>query len=203
MIKAILFDLDGVLVDAVKLHEKAFLEAVRPHKEISEEYHMQNLNGLPTKKKLEKLGFYKDLIEEINAKKQEITFQLIPKHIKPIPEVLAVIEEVKNREIPFCVCSNSIRKSTELLVEHAGVSGAVFLLSNQEVINHKPSPEMYLKAMERLGLTKEDVLIVEDSPVGLEAARATGAKVCQIANPYDIEKVLKTLDELEKEIIQK
>ena len=110
MIKAVLFDLDGVLVDAVDLHQKAFLEAVKPYKEIDEAYHHQHLNGLPTKKKLDKLGFYTDQIEEINSRKQEITFDLIPKLIKPVPEVLKVISHVRKRSIPFAVCSNSVAR---------------------------------------------------------------------------------------------
>ncbi|MBI2629008.1 HAD family phosphatase [Candidatus Pacearchaeota archaeon] len=194
MIKAVLFDLDGVLVDAVKLHQKAFIEAVKPYKEITEEYHMKYLNGIPTKKKLEKLGFYTDLIEKINAEKQEITFKLIPEMINPIPEVLEVINEIKKLQIPFCVCSNSIRKSTELLLLHGGVDGFQFIISNQEVINPKPDPEMYLKAIERLKLDKSEILIVEDSPVGMEAANKSGANVCQIKNPSDIKRVLEELE---------
>lgn len=195
MIKGVLFDLDGVLVDAVKLHQKAFIEAVKPYKEITEEYHMQYLNGIPTKKKLEKLGFYTDLIEKINSEKQEITFKLIQEMIKPVPEVLEVVDKIKEMQIPFAVCSNSIRKSTELLLFHGGVNDFEFIISNQEVINPKPDPEMYIKAIERLKLDKSEVLIVEDSPVGLEAANKSGANVCQIKDPYDIKKVL---DELKR-----
>jgi HAD superfamily hydrolase (TIGR01509 family) len=195
MIKAVLFDLDGVLVDAVELHQKAFLEAVKPHRNIDEIYHMKELNGIPTRKKLEKLNFYKDEIARINDLKQEITFRLIPEVIKPIPEVIRVVEELKKNNIPFAVCSNSIRKSTEMLIEFSGVEGAQFLISNQEVMNPKPDPEMYHKAMKRLELEKEEVLIVEDSPVGIKAAKSSGACVCEIKNPYDIEKVLMTLKE--------
>ncbi|HLD97886.1 MAG TPA: HAD family phosphatase [Candidatus Nanoarchaeia archaeon] len=195
MIKAILFDLDGVLVDAVKLHEKAFLEAVKPYREIDEEYHMNHLNGLPTKKKLEKLGFYKDMIDKVNSEKQEITFKLIPETITPINEVIEVINEIKRKGIPFAVCSNSIRKSTELLLSYGGVMGFEFIISNQEVLNPKPDPEMYLKAIKRLNLNKDEVLIVEDSPVGLEAANKSGAKICQVKNPYDIRRVLDFLND--------
>lgn len=194
MIKAVLFDLDGVLVNAVKLHQKAFLEAIRPYREIDEEYHMAHLNGLPTKKKLEKLGFNSDVIEEINARKQEITFELIPQMIKPIDVVNKVINEIKRRGIPFAVCSNSIRKSTELFLETTQIDGFEFIISNQEVINSKPSPEMYEKAMKRLGLDKSEVMIVEDSPVGIEAAEKSGARVCKIKDPHDIQKVIAELD---------
>lgn len=196
MIKAIIFDMDGVLIDAVALHQKAFIEAVSPYKKIDEKYHMQHLNGLPTKKKLEKLGFNMDLIEEINAKKQEITFNLIRQTIKPLPEVTKVILELKNRGIPFAVCSNSIRKSMELFLDSANIKGFEFIISNQEVINPKPHPEMYIKAIKTLGLPQEEILIVEDSPVGLEAAKASGAVVYKIKNPYDINKVIEKIDKL-------
>jgi len=198
MIKAVLFDLDGVLIDAVGLHEKAFIEAVRPYKEIDHAYHMKHLNGIPTKKKLEKLGFNTDLIEVINANKQEITFDLIENTIKPIPEVTKVIKELKRNDIPFAVCSNSIRKSIELFLKAANITGEEFIISNQEVINPKPNPEMYLKAIERLGLPKDEVLIVEDSPVGIEAAKASGAKLCIIKDPYDINKVITELNRYNK-----
>ena len=81
-----------------------------------------------------------------------------------------------------------------MLLEHAGVQGYEFIISNQEVIYPKPHPEIYVQAIHRLGLLPEEVLIVEDSPVGLEAAYATGAQVCEIQNPRDIGKVLEVLE---------
>lgn len=198
MIKAVLFDLDGVLVDAVELHQKAFIEALRPYKTIDEEYHMAHLNGLPTKKKLEKMGFNREIIEEVNKNKQEITFALIRETIKPVPEVTKVIEELKKRGIKFAVCSNSIRKSIELFLEAIKLEGYEFVISNQEVINPKPHPEMYIRAIERLkekGISIEEIVIVEDSPVGITAAEASGAKVCKIINPNDIGKILFFLEQ--------
>ena len=196
MIKAVLFDLDGVLVDAVRLHQQAFIEAISPYKYITEEEHMRDLNGLSTRKKLEKLGIPEELREEIYNKKQEKTYELIPKIIKEIPEVTETIKKIKEMKIPFAVCSNCIRKTTEVLTAQVNITDFEFLLSNQDVSVSKPNPEMYLKAMEILSLPKSEVLIVEDSPIGLEAARASGAHVCEIKNPYDIKKVLKYIDEI-------
>jgi beta-phosphoglucomutase len=193
MIKAVLFDLDGVLVEAVDMHQKAFLQAVKPYKEITEEEHMRYLNGIPTKKKLEKLGFNTDLIEKIYHKKEEITMDLIPKMIFPIQEVHETLAELKLRGIPFCVCTNSIRKTAEMMLEAAEINDFDFIISNQEVINPKPHPEMYLKAMERFGLEPSEVVIVEDAPVGLQAARASGANVCQIKDSSEISLVLEYL----------
>ena len=198
MIKAIIFDMDGVLIDAVGLHQKAFIEAVRSYKEIDEAYHMKYLNGIPTKKKLEKLGFNTDMIEEINSKKQEITFKLINKTITPIAIVTNVINEIKKKHIPFAICSNSIHKTIELFLECAKIDGFEFIISNQEVINPKPDPEMYLKAIKMFNLSKDEILIVEDSPVGIEAAKASGAKLCIVKDPYDLKKVLMELNKYNK-----
>ncbi|MEM2954849.1 MAG: HAD-IA family hydrolase, partial [Candidatus Nanoarchaeia archaeon] len=82
-------------------------------------------------------------------------------------------------------------------LETAKIEGYEFIISNQEVINPKPHPEMYQKAIERLGLygiRKDEILIVEDSPVGTAAAEASGAKVLKIANPYEIKKVIEYLN---------
>ncbi len=195
MIKAVLFDLDGVLVDAVELHQRAFLDAVMPYRSISREEHMRTLNGLPTRKKLEKLGFSPEMIEKINKEKQEITLPLIPQMIHPIPKVSHVIAAIKSFDIPFAVCSNSIRNTVELMLEAIELDGHAFFISNEDVKHAKPDPEMYLTAITKMGLQPQDVLIVEDSPIGLEAAYKSGAQVCPISNPYDITKVLEALYE--------
>ncbi len=195
MIKAVLFDLDGVLVDAVRLHQQAFIEALSPNRYITEEEHMRDLNGLPTKKKLEKLNIPEELRENIYNRKQEITFRIIPKFISPISQVTSTIQKIKELGIKFAVCSNSIRKSTELLLKHGGVDGFEFFLSNQDVTNPKPDPEIYLKAMEKLGLDKSEVIIVEDAPVGLQAAYNSGAKVFRVNNPYELNKLIDFLND--------
>ena len=152
MIKAVLFDLDGVLVDAVKLHQQAFIEAILPYRYMSEEEHMRDFNGIPTKKKLEKLGFSEELKEIIYERKQEKTILLIRKTIKEIPQVTETINKIREMEIPFAVCSNSIRQSLEEFLSQVNINGFSFLISNQDVEKSKPDPEMYLKAMEKLGL---------------------------------------------------
>lgn len=193
MIKAVLFDLDGVLVDAVRLHQQAFIQAIAPYRYITEEEHMRDLNALPTRKKLEKLNMEERLAEEIYEKKQQLTVKLIPKFIQPIPAVTKTIEELKRQQIPFAVCSNSIRASTELLLRYGGIEGHSFFISNQDISQPKPNPEMYLKAIEMLQLKPEEVLIVEDSPVGLEAAYASKAKVCKVNNPFELNTVLEVI----------
>ncbi len=156
---------------------------------------MRELNGLPTKKKLEKLGFSQEMIELISKKKQELTIPLIPEMIRPIPAVLETLQKVRELGLHFAVCSNSIRKTTEMMMEAIGVHDFAFLISNEDVKHPKPHPEMYTKAMQKFGLQASEVLIIEDSPIGLEAAYQSGAHVCPIKNPYDIKKLMEALHE--------
>lgn len=194
MIKAIIFDLDGVLVDAVELHQDAFLEAIKPHFNLTKEEHMKDYNGLSTKQKLEKFRCNAELAEKIWNKKQEITFKLIKEKIKPIKEVQETIQKIKEMKIPFAICSNDIRKSVELFLQTAKIDSYEFSLSNEDVAKPKPHPEMYMKAIKKFGFNESEILIVEDSPTGLFSALSSGAMVCQIKNPYDIKKIFDFLE---------
>jgi beta-phosphoglucomutase-like phosphatase (HAD superfamily) len=87
----------------------------------------------------------------------------------------------------LAVCSNSVSETIELMMARAGLSSYLeFYLSNEDVTHAKPHPEMYQTAIERLGFSPTEVLIVEDNPNGLKAARASGAHVLQVESVNDV-----------------
>lgn len=193
-IKAIIYDLDGVLVDAVEWHYHALNKALRSVSkfEILRDEHESRFNGLSTKKKLEILVNENRVepvdVDKIWELKQELTVNVI--------EELACYDEQKCRlhlEIydtlgirPVCV-TNSIRKTAELMLHKTGqLKFMDFIITNEDVVEPKPSPEGYNRALEKLQLKPEQVLIVEDSPKGLAAAHASGAHVLQVSNPDDV-----------------
>jgi HAD superfamily hydrolase (TIGR01509 family) len=105
------------------------------------------------------------------------------------------LKKVKEKGIPFAICSNSIKKSVELFLEMAKISGYEFFLSNEDVSNPKPDPQMYIEAMKRMGLKGSEVLIVEDAPKGLISALLSRGRVCQIKDPYDIKRIFDFIEE--------
>lgn len=190
MIKLVLFDLDGVLIDAKEIHFGALNEALGPEYFITEEEHYNIYDGLKTLQKLEMLTKQKGLPpeshEKIYQQKQAITIERIS-NLKPIPEIKQLFLELEKNGYAIGVCTNSIRRTalTALaktdLMEHCSI-----VLSNNDVRNGKPHPEIYWKAMSMMGVLPEETLIIEDSPPGLLAASRSRAKYIRVANPYEV-----------------
>lgn len=83
------------------------------------------------------------------------------------------MSKLKNEGYNMAVCSNSIRNTIEVMMQKASLEQYLdFYISNQDVKNGKPDPEMYIKAIERMGLNPDECMIVEDNENGIKAARA-------------------------------
>lgn len=192
-IVGILFDLDGVLVDATDWHYEALNRALGLFGfHISRYEHLSTYNGLPTSKKLEILSVEKGLAIRlhpiINKIKQVYTREVILNRCRPVFEKEYMVTRLRRDGFRLGVCSNAIRESVELMLKQSGIYDCFdFVLSNGDVARAKPDPDIYLKALERLGCSSSQVVIVEDAPHGVEAARRSGAHVCQVSGYQDVE----------------
>jgi len=204
-IKAILFDMDGVLIDAKDWHYEALNKALAIFgMEINRYDHLVTYDGLPTKKKLEMLslerGLPRALHSFINDMKQEFTFQLGYAKCKPTFNHQYALSHLKAQGYKMAACSNSIRKTMDVLFERAALSNYFdFYLSNEDVKESKPDPEMYFTAINRLKLLPEECLILEDNENGIKAANASGAHVLIIHDVHEVnlENIEKRIDEIE------
>lgn len=196
MTKLILMDLDGVLVDLVQAHHEALnsaiTETVGNGYAITEE-EFPSYNGLPTKVKLAKLVEKKHLdptvIPSICALKQQKTIEYIWEKISAYDytQQAECLRILKEKGYGVGVCSNSVRQTVKTVLLRCNYMRHVdFYLSTADVKNPKPNPEIYLRGMIEGGVGPYETLIVEDSPVGLEAAKASGAKVCRVGSPKDV-----------------
>jgi len=191
--KLVMFDLDGVLVDACELHYEALNKALSANGKpsISREDHESKYNGLPTKVKLNLLGYEDTLIKKIDSDKQNYTLELIEKCCAKRQEKIDLIDYLKNRGIVVGCVTNSIRKTTQKMLIQTGIYDKIdFCITNEDVCQAKPDPEGYLKGIsfhkDIIDSIADQVVIVEDSPKGLQAARATGACVVQVKDPNDV-----------------
>lgn len=193
MNKCVLFDLDGVLVDACDWHYEALNEALYKicKYKISREDHLKDFNGLPTKVKLLKLA-EKNLIslndiELIENLKQEFTIKIINKFCKKDFSKIDLFKKLKNQNYKIGCVTNSITETAMMMLKLSGIFEYLDLvLTNQNVRFSKPHPEGYIKAMVILQSLPEDTIIVEDSEKGLEAARLTGAKVIKVKDSTEV-----------------
>lgn len=192
MIKAVIFDMDGVLIEAKDWHYEALNKALELFGfSISRYDHLVTFDGLPTKRKLEMLsverGLPKSLHGFINEMKQRYTLDYVYSLCKPRFIHQYALSKFKTEGYKVALCSNSIRNSIDLMMEKADLSQYLdLILSNQDVTYAKPNPEIYLKAIQMLGLKPEECLICEDNPNGIAAALASGAHLFKVGTTEDV-----------------
>jgi beta-phosphoglucomutase len=186
-IQCVLFDLDGVLVDATEWHYEALNRALALFGfDITRYEHLSDYNGLPTRKKLQMLSVEKGLPVSIhtmlNRLKQVYTRDEILTRCRPVFEKEYMLSRLKREGYRLAVCSNSVRESLSLMIHESGLDDYFeFLVSNEDVSKPKPDPEIYTTAIVRMNVSPCEVVIVEDAPHGVEAARRSGAHLCQVA----------------------
>jgi HAD superfamily hydrolase (TIGR01509 family) len=193
MIKLIIFDLDGVLVDAKKIHYDTLNQSLRSidsKYEISIAEHLSIYDGLKTNQKLELLTKYKNLekkyYQQIWEEKQRLTIQAISQLSKN-EKLIKLFINLRNKGFKLACCSNSIRRSVLVMLSKTGLIEYLdLILSNEDVKNAKPHPEIYWKAMSMIEVLPEQTLIIEDSPTGLLSASRSRANVLRVNNPEDL-----------------
>lgn len=206
-IKAILFDMDGVLIDAKDWHYEALNNALRLFgMEISRYDHLTTFDGLPTKVKLQMLSKRYYLPEKlhlfINEIKQSYTAELVYQKCHPMFHHEYALSKLHQSGYKIAVCSNSIRKTIELMMERAQLMQYIdLIISNEDVKKPKPDPEMYQTAIKRFSLKPEECIIVEDNPNGIQAGKASGASVLEVATVYDVnfENIIRKIGECEND----
>lgn len=191
-IKAVIFDMDGVLIDAKEWHYEALNQALKIFgMEISRYDHLVTFDGLPTKKKLEMLTLERGLPRELhgllNDLKQQYTMKMVHTLCRPRFVHQYALSKLKGMGMKVAVCSNSIHDTIDVIMHKADLIRHLdFFLSNQDVKNGKPDPEIYNKAIGMLGLDATECLIVEDNPNGILAAQRSGAHVMQVADTNEV-----------------
>jgi len=191
-IKAVIYDMDGVLIEAKDWHYEALNKSLALFGlEISRYDHLVTFDGLPTKKKLDMLTLERNLPKGLHQflyiMKQQNTFEQIITKCRPVFYHQYALAKLKGEGYRQVVCSNSIRSTVEIMMEKSALNKYVeFFISNQDVSKPKPDPEMYTNAINRLKLKPEECLILEDNENGIKAAIASGGHLLKIGNVTDV-----------------
>lgn len=191
-IKAIVFDMDGVLIDAREWHYEALNRALALLGfSISRFDHLSTYDGLPTRRKLEMLsmerGLPRALHDFLSALKQEYTTQIVHTVCRPVFQHEYALSRLKADGYLLGVASNSVRRTVELMMERSDLTPYLSsVLSNEDVEHGKPHPAIYTLAMERLSVTPDETLVIEDNAHGVESAEAAGAHLAVVRSPMDV-----------------
>jgi HAD superfamily hydrolase (TIGR01509 family) len=204
-IKAILFDMDGVLIEAKEWHYEALNRALKLFgMPISRFDHLTSFDGLPTLRKLELLtlerGLPKELHVFINEMKQKFTMEIVHASCKPMFIHEYTLSSLKDKGYKLAVCSNSVRNTVETMMQKSALSGYLdFVMSNEDVSRGKPDPEMYVRSMEHFALKPTECLIIEDNENGIKAARASGGHLLVVKEitEVNLSNIINRISEIE------
>ncbi len=209
MTEAVLFDLDGTLVDSERHYTggtKRWLEEIGIYKDIEEIYPIIGLTTDQTIDYLHRLtGLSK---EEVSFRNEKYFLREHPIDYRDylFPDVKDTLRQLKEKGIRMAICSGSEKFLIERFTENCGLDGYFDVLFSSEHYADKPDPSLYIAAMKELGLGPKDCLIVEDSRFGIEAGKRAGCRtLARDASRYHIQqeeadKIIKDLHEVLEEI---
>lgn len=195
-IKVLIFDLDGVLVDTGNIHLAALnnaMEFIDCNMEISYEEDISLFGTITTREKLKILSETRGLPvsdhEDICHLKKMFTLSALSN--TPVTDYLSpnIVECITklSKEYTLYIASNTNEQFISTVLANIGLTHCFTkILSNQDVKNPKPNPEIYLKAFIEAGVAPDECLIFEDSITGQEAAIRSGAHVMGIEHPEDL-----------------
>ena len=192
-IEAVVFDMDGVLIDAKEWHYEALNRALEYFGyTISRPEHLSTFDGLPTRKKLEMLtlekGLPRGLHAFVNELKQQYTVEQVHLKCKPVFVHEYALSNLKARGYKLGLASNAVKSTVQLMMEKSNLAGYLdMMLSNQDVDRPKPHPDIYIKASEILGVEPRNCLVVEDNPNGIQAAEKAGCPLLVVQSTHEVQ----------------
>ena len=203
MLRAVIFDFDGVITDSEILHLRAFNQSLAQYGiEITKnDYYTMYLgfNDTDCYKLLIEKGLLKMDEQQINTlmiQKKKIFEQLAKAEGKMIEGVRDFLNMLEQNNIPMAICSGSLLTEVEMVLEEARLRHLFeVIVSGEQVKKGKPDPEGFLLSLQRLNenrenpITANQCVVIEDSHWGLEAAKAAGMHTIAVTNSYDAEQL--------------
>lgn len=192
MLKGILFDMDGVLVNNLEVHRKAFMEFFRRYgvertfDELSRVFGMGNddiMGELMPQEIVERVG-----IRELGHEKEAIYREIYAPTITPQAGLMELLEALKGEGMLCAVGSSGYRLNVNFVLERCNIEPYfAAIVAGDEVTRCKPDPEIYLTAAAKLGLRAEECIVFEDAEAGIEAAKRAGMRVVALATTFSRE----------------
>lgn len=179
-IRAIIWDLDGVVVNSMEFHYAAFREVLAERdRELSREEYFDTLIGLRNDDILRRLLGELSLeeIERLNAAKEESFRRRIADKAKALPGAAELVRRARQAQLRQAVVSSTARENIGLILDSLKLTGAFDAVVGQEdATRGKPDPQGFQIAAERLGVARAECIVIEDAPEGIAAGKAAGMR---------------------------
>jgi len=199
MIKAIIFDMDDLMINSYPIHILAGDELLKRYGHNLSEIPEKIRRGFVGKRVVDNIAVMKEYfkinrsVEELFSERQKIFFELIRNKIESMPGLFRLISILKKEKFDLALASSGTRDYIEIVLKKLGLDFNN-IISGDDVEKGKPNPEMFLLAAKSLNRNAEECLILEDSTNGIAAAKNAGMKVIAVRNPYTLKQDLSKAD---------
>lgn len=214
MLKAALFDMDGLMIDTEYLHHESF-KAVLEEYGITPKPNKQgviHISGISAEDNWnhfkQQYGFEEDT-NVLTQKKNDLHYKFLKEKVTALPGLLQLLKELRSNDYEIAIASSSIQPHIDLVVKTLGI-GEYFgaIVSGDEVAQCKPAPDIFLKAASKLGVPPSECVVFEDAMNGVKAARAADMHVIIVPNIYTshedfgaADKVMSSLEEIDMKLL--
>ncbi len=205
--KAVIFDMDGVIIDSEPIHLKVDIETMKAlgcNISIEElEKYVGATNEYMFEDIKKNYNISKSIEDIINYKVEMTTQKIIQSDLEPIEGIRELLSELKNKNIPTAIASSSPRSFMDVVVSKFKLQDYFkFIVSGEEVANGKPAPDVYIETAKKLGMLSRDCTVIEDSKNGVLAAKAAGMRCIGFQNVNSGNQDLSMADNIVKSILE-
>ena len=196
MIKAVIFDMDGVVADTRTLDYAADYVVLKSIGVVKTFEQYLKYTGIPARQIYTKVaaeeGKKVDVDKMLGKREIEIEKNATKKILKPSPGFDELAKELHKKGYKVALATSSLSSKVEKVL---GVRNCFdLIITGSDVSNNKPAPDVYIEAVGRLGLSEEECIAVEDSPTGIASAKSAGLKCIALITPYIDEQDLNSAD---------
>ncbi len=188
MLKAVIWDMDGVIIDSAPYHFKAWQEVFQKRGVTFTEEDFKRNFGQRNDTIISNVlgqGLSTSQIDTIADEKERDFRQKVRQHVKPLPGAIELIKSLKEHGFKLALASSAPTKNIRLVTQGLGIKNCFHaIVSGREVTEGKPSPQGFLLAAKKLGVAPENCIVVEDAVAGVTAAKRAGMYCLAITNTH-------------------
>lgn len=193
---AVVFDMDGVLVDTNPYHKIAINQFCEKYGlQLSEEDLKNKVYGRTNKQWITNLfgTLTENELEAYAFEKEQLFRDLYAPHIVPVNGLIAFLDLLNHHRIPRSIATSAPRANVDFVLEKTAIQKYFEIILDERMVTRgKPDPEIYLKSAQALGLPPAQCIVIEDSLSGVEAAKNSGSKVIGITTTHTSEELTGT-----------
>jgi beta-phosphoglucomutase len=193
-IKAVIFDLDGTLLDNNEVHLKAWKKYLQDSgMEISDEDFKKNISGRTNKDAVAHL-YNREMSEkeasEYYLEKEEIYRNMYEKDISPISGLNDFLKDLADHNITMAIATSGIQVNIDFMFDHVPIKQYFKeVINSADITKGKPDPEIFIKTAKKLQIPAENCIVFEDSMAGVKAGKAAGMKVVALTTSHTAEEL--------------